>query len=160
MHFYLCLSWCQTFPYPRMDKSCYCIYKLTPASSLTPTSVGMQNLGRKHRRMLQIRHAHLGNHIYHLLAKHWNKHADQTDNYLLRSNDYPCTADSGQHDGGILVQIWAYFNISLYEYCKPPQKQSKPELSHYQKPGVSLYWYVMRSFNFSDKFRSYYLQFT
>jgi len=28
-----------------MDKSCYCIYKLTPASSLTPTSVGMQNLG-------------------------------------------------------------------------------------------------------------------
>lgn len=42
---YLCLSWCQTFPYPRMDKSCYCIYKLTPASSLTPTSVGMQNLG-------------------------------------------------------------------------------------------------------------------
>jgi len=123
-----------------MDKSCYCIYKLTPASSLTPTSVGMQNLGRKHRRMLQIRHAHLGNHIYHLLAKHWNKHADQTDNYLLRSNDYPCTTDSGQHDGGILVQIWAYFNISLYEYCQPPQKQSKPELSHYQKPGVSLYW--------------------
>jgi len=100
------------------------------------------------------------NHIYHLLAKHWNKHADQTDNYLLRSNDYPCTTDSGQHDGGILVQIWAYFNISLYEYCQPPQKQSKPELSHYQKPGVSLYWYVMRSFNFSDKFRSYYLQFT